>query len=527
MKPIEQQYKVLSDIDHILLRPGMYIGSVTNHDSTEPVFVNGKFEVRQITYVPALIKIFNEILDNAIDEHKRSGARLDTIKVDIDKNTGEIVIADNGGIPVVIHKEHNQYVPEVIFGNLRSGSNYSDEDDQSLIGTNGIGSKATSIMSTKFEVQTSDGSNSYHQEWINNMKKKSTPVIRPASRHYTKITFTPEYSRFGLNGLDETHLIKMHTAVVNAAGCNPNCTFYLNGEKLKFKSFEDYIKLHTGDDEYVFDESNDAWKVGVAASNDEGFQHVSFVNSVHTSDGGSHVEYVMMQITTGLRELIKKKHKVDVKPANIRQHLKVFISAEINRPKFDSQTKSRMISEPKDFKTSYTVPEIVLKRLMKTKILQTILDWVTLKEKAEELKALRELNKDADDKRTLRSITKLTDASLAGKDQDQCMVFLSEGDSAAAAIQSARTGELTKTVGCFPLRGKFINVSDATASDLKANKEFIALMAIMGIQIGEDVPTQQDGQWVLLEIDGKETLMNENDVIKIDGEWVKVKTLMK
>ena len=476
-KTVEQQYVVLSEIDHILLRPGMYIGSMAMHEGVEWVFdpITKKFAKQTINYVPAFIKIFNEILDNAIDEHKRNPKKLDTIKVDI-SDEGEITITDNGGIPVQQHAEHGKYIPEIIFGMLRSGSNYNDDEDQAVIGTNGIGSKATNIFSKWFIVKTGDGQNQFKQEFKNNLKERSEPKVKPGTHQGTTIEFLPDYERFGMKSLDADTLSKIRTAVYNAAGCNEDCKFYFNGERIHIKSFKDYVNLYT--ENFQYDET-DTWKIAIAHAGDEEFSAISFVNSVNTYEGGTHIDYVVNQITNKLREFFKKKHKVEVTPSQIKAHMQLFISCTVNRPKFDSQTKSRMISEPRDYKTSYEVPDKFIKKLLDSPIIQSVLDWVQLKAAAAERAELRKLNKDVD-KGNLRKITKFTDA--ASKNRHETMLFVTEGLSAASAILSARD---PNKIGSYPLRGKPLNVSACDNAKLLENVEFKDLLMITGLKIGE------------------------------------------
>ena len=433
-KSIEQQYRKLDEIDHVRQRPGMYVGSIAMHEGNQWVYNVGtkRMERKDIAYNPGLIKIFSEILDNSIDEHKRNPNRLDVIKVDINDD-GTLSIYDNGGIPVELHKDVGQYVPEMIFSELRAGSNFNDEDDQALIGTNGVGSCLTNILSTSFIVETCDGKKLFKQEFSNGMRERTEPKVKPHAKNFTRITFTPDYGYFNTK-LDEGNTLKLVKRVVDSAGCNPGIKFYLNGERINLKSYEDYVALYA--DEYVY-EGNDEWKIAVAHSA-EGFDQISFVNSVETYTGGTHVDYIYLQIAQQLRAFFLKKHKVDVKPGDIKQHLRLFISASnINRPKFSSQTKENMISEVKDYKSSYKVSEDFIKKLSKSNVIRAVLDWVAAKTLMLERQALRELDKDTA-KQDPNRVPKFCDATEK-KDRSKCMLFITEGDSAAKAIISAKT----------------------------------------------------------------------------------------
>lgn len=475
MKHIQQTYQVLDEIEHIRKRTGMYAGSTSLQSSQEWILntKTQKMEKKEISYIPALIKIFSEILDNAIDEGKRASTVLNQIRVDIKDNT--ISIQDNGrGIPVLIHEQTGTYIAETVFSNLRAGSNFNDDEDQSLIGTNGVGSTLTNVLSTEFHIESCDGKKMLKQDFWNGMRERSEPEIHSSNKHGTKVTFTPDYEFFRLLcGLDSDHVSKLYKKVIDAAASNLGIKFYFNGDLIKFKSFDDYVSLYS--DEYLTDCTDD-WKIGI--TNSDGFEQISFINSVETYQGGTHIDYVMNQITTKLREHFKKKHKVDVKPSDIKNHLRIFIFGTVNRPRFSSQTKENMISPPSEYKTTWTVSDKFIKNILKTDIIQSILDWITAKEKAQLMADLRKVNKTLD-KNDPRRVEKFHDAST--KNRAEAILFLTEGDSASTAVLSGRD---PKIMGVFPLRGKPINVYPMELKDILENREFKNIMTITGLQFG-------------------------------------------
>lgn len=481
-KHIQQTYQVLDEIEHIRKRTGMYAGSTSIQTSQEWVFNKdtNKMEKKEISYIPAFIKIFSEILDNSIDEGKRAPDTLNQIKVDI--TFDEISVQDNGrGIPVEIHEQTGKYIAETVFSNLRAGSNFNDDEDQSLIGTNGVGSTLTNVLSTNFKVESCDGNKKLTQEFWNGMRERSEPEIKSFTKNGTKITFSPDYTFFKLDNLDSDHFFKIQKKVIDAAANNLNIKFYFNNELIKFKSFDDYIALYS--DEYYSDSTED-WKVGISES--DGFEQLSFINSVETYQGGTHVNYIVDQITTKLREHFKKKHKVDVKPSDIKNHFRVYISGTVNRPRFSSQTKENMISLPSEWKTSWIVSDKFIKNILKSEIIQSILDWVTAKEKATEAAELRKANKNLD-KADPKRVEKFHDAST--KQRNEAMLFLAEGDSALSGLLSGRN---PKNMAAFPLRGKPINVMPMELKDILENKEFKNIMTITGLQFGETVKSVED-----------------------------------
>ena len=156
-KTIEEMYQKKSQLEHILLRPDTYIGSVEKHTQTLWVFEGGAMVLRSVTYVPGLYKIFDEILVNAADNKQRD-PRMDSLRVEIDVEGCCISVYNNGdGIPVEVHQEEGVYVPEMIFGHLLTSSNYNDNEKKTTGGRNGYGAKLTNIFSTEFVIETADG----------------------------------------------------------------------------------------------------------------------------------------------------------------------------------------------------------------------------------------------------------------------------------------------------------------------------------------------------------------------------------
>lgn len=474
-KKIEDKYKVLDQISHVLHRPQTYVGSNKFNKALKRIIEDGKIVEQEINHIPSFLKIVDEVVTNSVDEHKRND-KLNTLKVDVDIETGRIEVEDNGGIPVVIHKEHNQYVPEVIFGNLMSGSNYDDSDERTVAGLNGLGAKLTNIFSSEFTVSTGDGSNEFIQTFTENMRSRSEPKVKKSRKKYTKISFVPDFSQFKMDGIDNDHFKMIEKRVIDIAACNPTLTVFFNGTKLNFNDFSDYIKLYNED--FFYEVSKDKnWEVGVSVS-ENGFQQVSFANGTETYDGGTHVDYVLNQIITELRSFFNKKHKYDVKPSEIKNHLFIFLNSTVINPSFSSQTKEKLITEVKDFGTSYEVSKKMIQSILKSEIVNSILDWIQQKKNAEESKLQRELNK----KVSKIKVDKLIDSK--GKDRWKHSLGIFEGDSASAAYRKYRDPQ---TMGAFALRGKFINVNDLNNAKLLKNKEVVNLMAAIGLKLGQEI----------------------------------------
>ena len=480
---IENKYKKLDDIDHVLNRPGMYLGSLKPHTSNKWVLSDeNKMVQKELTHIPGFLKIFDEIISNSVDEFKRKGSKLNTIKILVDKLS--ISVHDNGGIPVVKHKEHNEWIPEMIFSNMKAGSNFDDTEERSWAGTNGVGSTITNIYSKEFRVSTCDGKNSFFQVFSNNMRSRTKAKIKVGTKGHTEISFLPDLEKFGLTEINEDHFLLMKKRVLDIAACNPKLKIYFNGNPISIKSFEEYIKLYVSDLFYETKKDN-SWSVGVALSNN-GFQQVSFVNSTETYDGGTHIDYILNQIIIALREFFQKKHKVDIKPSELKSHIFLFVNSTVNNPSFSAQTKEKLITEIKDFGYQFDIPVKMIQSILKSEIVQSILDWIDQKKLAEENKLQRDLNKNLGKTK----IEKLVDAK--GKDRWKCSIGLFEGDSAISAFRDYRDPQ---TQGAFALKGKFLNVSEIQTSKLLSKKgngdytyeELVNVMGAIGLKLGQEV----------------------------------------
>ncbi len=467
------EYKKLSEIEHILTRAGMYIGSTSNHTTDCWLVDEGEMVQSNITYNPGLVKLFDEIISNSVDEHKRTGS-VTEIKVDVSLLTGEISVEDNGGIPVKKHPEYKTYIPSMIFGELRTGSNF-DDDNRIGAGMNGLGSKLTSVFSKRFSIITSDGKKCLTQTFTNNLSEKTVPNISISNHKGTTISYEPDYERLGCE-MDIDNFNKIKKRVYDVAGCNPKIKVYFNKKRILINKFDDYVNMYTKT--FITDNQKD-WVISIGPSTDDTFNHISFINGVDTFNGGSHIDYIVNPIVARIREFIKKKHKIEVKPNNIRQQMTVFINGTVNAPTFTSQTKEFMSLEPKEYGTEFVVNDRFINAILKSDIVQRVLDWAEAEKNRRDMAELRKMNKQTANTNFLKKIVKFDDAT--SKNRSECSLVLTEGDSASKAILSARD---PKKVGVYPLKGKPLNVRDIKVARLTANDEFANIMSIIGLKIG-------------------------------------------
>lgn len=472
-----KKYKRLTDVQHVLQRSGVYLGSIINTEREAFVVENDKIVLKTVKYNPAIIKMFDEIISNSADESIRSG-NVKNIKVTINDDKS-ITVSDDGGIPVELHPEYKIYIPELLFGELRSGSNF-DDDNRTTAGMNGMGSVLVNIFSKMFKVETCDGKKKFTQTYYNNLSEKDEPTIKSSKANGTSITFLPDYERLKCE-LDSDNISMIERRCYDIAANFPNVNVYFNNKKLSFKKFVDFCDMFV--DTAKISQKSDDWEIVVTPSmNDDMFRHVSFVNGIDTFNGGTHVDYVANQITTSVREYVKKKYKIDVKPNTIKQCLFVFVKASINAPMFTSQTKEQLINDSKSFDNPIVLTQKTINDILKSDIVQKVLDWAENEKRKQELAELRKLNSQSK-KSSLKHILKFDDAST--KDRQSAMLFLAEGDSAAATIKAARKSN--PNIGVFALRGKVLNVRNAKKSKILENEEIKNLMAITGLQLGVNV----------------------------------------
>uniref|UniRef100_A0A8D0CLK3 DNA topoisomerase 2 n=1 Tax=Scleropages formosus TaxID=113540 RepID=A0A8D0CLK3_SCLFO len=488
---VERIYQKKTQLEHILLRPDTYIGSV--EPLTQQMWVFDEdigMNCRDVTFVPGLYKIFDEILVNAADNKQRD-KNMSCIKVNIDPENNIISVWNNGkGIPVVEHKVEKVYVPALIFGQLLTSSNYDDDQKKVTGGRNGYGAKLCNIFSTKFTVETScrDSKKSFKQTWYDNMGRAGDSKIKPFDgEEFTCITFQPDLSKFKMQSLDKDTVALMTRRAYDIAGSTKGVRVFLNGKKLPVNGFRSYVDLYLKDkvDELgspltvVHDVVNERWEVCLTMS-EKGFQQVSFVNSIATTKGGRHTDYVADQVVSKLIEVVKKKNKagVAVKPFQVKNHMWLFVNCLIENPTFDSQTKENMTLQQKSFGSTCVLSEKFIKSATNCGIVESIMNWV-------KFKAQTQLNKkcSAVKHTKIKGVPKLDDANDAGgKNSVSCTLILTEGDSAKTLAVSGLGVVGRDRYGVFPLRGKMLNVREASHKQIMENAEINNIIKILGLQ---------------------------------------------
>ena len=496
---VDNKYKKHELRSHIYNRPAMYIGTIEpNTIETFVIDNSNKIIKKTITYIPGLFKIFDEAIVNAIDHSVRTrkdliDGKIDTIivkniKILINKATGVIEIFNDGnGIEIVKHSEYGIWIPELIFGELLTSSNYNDDEIKTVGGVNGLGIKLANIFSKEFTIETVDHIRKkiYKQTFKDNLTIKETPEIKSCQKKpYTKITFLPDYAKFGLKELTDDIYDLFKRRVYDVSACTDAAVnVYLNDTKIPVKDFEKYadLFLDTKTIQPRFYESpNERWEVVVAVSTTGTHEQMSFVNGINTIRGGKHVEYITNAITKKLTEMTLAKKKKTIKPQHIKDNLFVFIKSVIENPSFDSQSKETLMTQITKFGSKCELTEKFYEKLYKSGIIENALS-------ATEVVEQKKLTKTDGKKVNKIIVSKLDDANLAGtKDSSKCTLILTEGDSAKTTAIAGLSVIGRDYYGVFPLRGKIMNVKDVTYQKISENAEITALKKILGLEQNKD-----------------------------------------
>ena len=526
-----------TDKQHILDNPDTYIGSVENidtdlwimsEDSDNQCASPYKIIEKNINYIPGLYKLFDEAIVNCRDHVVRMQTKIANgienalpvthIDIDIDSDGSITMINDGNGIDVA--QKDGVWIPELVFGHLRTSTNYNKDEKKIVGGKNGFGFKLVLIWSTYGRIETVDHIRGlkYIQEYKNNLDEICKPsVTKCKTKPYTKITFKPDYQRLGINGLtnDIIALFKKRVYDIGAI-TDKNIKVKYNNQLVPIKNFEQYINMYIGDktnSPRVYEEqgAEGRWEYAVALTPTSEFIQVSFVNGIHTSKGGKHVEYILNQIIRKLVDFIEKKKKTKVNPNTIKEQLILFLRCDIENPAFDSQTKDYMNTPSSKFGSRCDVSDKFIEKVAKMGVMDAALQLTEVKE----TKAAKKT--DGTKSKTIRGIPKLTDANWAGTEKSKdCIIIFCEGDSAKAGIISGLSSEDRNIIGVYPMKGKILNVRGESLKKISENKEIAEIKKILGLETGKKYLDIEDVHKNLRY--GKVLFMTDQD---LDGSHIK------
>jgi len=497
---LAKTYQKKTDKQHVLDNPDTYTGSMDITEYDTYVFDKDTSTIvpKQINVIPGLYKLFDEGIVNCRDHQVRQTQAMTDCKpntipvscIDISiSDDGVITMTNDGnGIDVEKHPEYDLWIPEMIFGHLRTSTNYDKKQKKIVGGKNGFGFKLVLIWSTWGEVETVDHIRrlKYTQQFENNLNKIHAPVIKKCSnKPYTRVSFKPDYKRLGMDGLSKDMMSLFLRRVHDiAAVTNKNVKVKYNSEIIPVKNFQQYVDLYIGtksDRTRIYEESNERWEYAVCLAPKEEFTQVSFVNGIYTGKGGKHVEYILNQIIRKLTAYISKKKKIDVKSNTIKEQIMLFIRCDIDNPTFESQTKDYMNTQITKFGSTCDVSDKFIDKLAKMGVMDAACALTEVKEKNTAKKT------DGAKTKSVRGIPKLIDANFAGTERSaECTVILCEGDSAKAGIVSGLSKDDRNIIGVYPMRGKLFNVRGEGQKRILENKEVNEIKQILGLESGKE-----------------------------------------
>jgi DNA gyrase/topoisomerase IV subunit B len=467
-----EQFRILTARQHVRERIGMYMGS----SSVEEIerFVMGEW--KKATYVPALSKMVDEILDNSIDEAIRTNFKhANKINVSIDGDT--VTVCDNGrGIPqdMVVDETQKKKIarPVAAWTQVNAGTSFNDE--RVTIGTNGVGSAATNFLSKKFVGKTwSDGK----LLTVCCKDGADTVVVKKGikAKSGSEVSFIPDFDLFEVDSLADLDTVSLiEDRLISLQMAFPEIAFSFNKRRVKVADLKKYAGLFS---DFTVIEKSDNLAFFFAPSED-GFRSNSFVNGVNTRQGGTYVDFIVNNIVDELVTMIKRKYKIEVAKTTIKGGLTfVMFARNFTNPKFDSQTKERLTNPMSNVKEHFEGAEVkdiqaIAKKIMaNADIIDPIIEAQLAKKMAADARAAAQAQKK------LKKVKVAKHIAATGNDTTLKIV---EGDSAMGFLLKVRD---PKKVGAFPLRGVIMNTWDMKPADVLKNKELSELIAVLGLDI--------------------------------------------
>ncbi len=462
----EASIKTLSPLEHIRLRPGMYIGRLGNGAHPED----------------GIYVLLKETIDNCIDEYTMGFGK----KVEIELNERTLRVRDYGrGIPL------GKLVECVSI--INTGAKYDSETFKKAIGLNGVGQKAVNALALEYRAQAyRDGQTRSVEFYQGKLKKDGKVVAAKEEKNGTLIEFTPDEALFGKDFKFRPEFIE--EMLWNYAYLNRGLTLVFNGKSYRSENgLKDLLtKKLTGEPLYplIHIEADDI-EVAMTHGGHYGEEYWSFVNGQHTTMGGTHLAAFREALVATIRNFYKK----DYDAADIRQSIVAAVSVRVMEPVFESQTKTKLGSND----IGPGGPSI---RQFVTNFMQSQLDnWLhrnpeaaeALKRKIEdsererkELSGIRNLARERAKKASLHN-RKLRDCRvhLDSKDKraEDSTLFIVEGDSASGSLTACRD---VQTQAVFALKGKPLNTYGLTKKVIYENEEFHLLQSALNIEDGLD-----------------------------------------
>lgn len=512
----ERTARQMSQIEHVKTRPSVYIGSPV------PELLNmwyydiekGKFEYTHKCIAPGFLKIIDEIIVNAIDQHTYF-PEVNNIIIDLNDDGVITIYNDGRGFNLKTKTQtvsgEEVWIPELCAGFMLSGDNYDDDQERITGGTNGIGMKATNIFSKKFAIVTQDGTRQFKQLFFDNLSRKENPVVKelPELKNFTKISFLPDYAAFKHEYTEEFHKTIKSVLMTRAIQTAAFTQIYVRacGEQIEKLSFDKFCKMHIDEEKLattIVNRASDELKnypirLGFTVGNRDN-QSVLVVNGVFHSKGGTVVDHFRLRIYNDMKNMMmewfEKTYGVlegmkiddDHFRKRVRSKMFIFVMCNVDKPQFESQSKMEL-KTPRNHFNNYIPDEKFVKKcweILKPSIALIFDSLIRKKLTSPSTKKLNNING--------------YEPARIKKNRTRASLFVVEGLSAAGPLSNAiseskKTGLSNEFFGIFPIRGVPLNaikkVSDdkdtdgkSSANDLRKvlqNERFAELVQIVGL----------------------------------------------
>lgn len=475
----------LSDYAHHRLRTEMYLGSRNLHTQTVINWNGTELVAQEMSWTPAAYCAFREIFDNALDEvvGHRHGAKID---VSYDPATLTFSVSDDGrGIPIDWDEDERMHKATLALTQARAGRNFGER--QEVRGTNGIGASVVVSCSSEFHIDIIRGGNRFQQtfregtEILPELDIGKPRILQNSSRTGTEVKFSLSKTVFPKAKLP---LEFVRARVFEVAANHPRVRFTFNGERIFVgKSIEktmfsgkSVITIPINEDKF-----NSVYYLLPGFAEEGEYLH-STVNDIPAFNGGQHIDtFKRMFYGNLLKALERESKKRGLQPnrSDISDGLLIYNTTTMHAPNFDSQSKTRLINDEVDRYLKTTLEdENTFKQIIKSN--RTWIDSIYTrcaartqkKDNADIAKANRKLMRN--------KVPKLLDAN--GRDREQCILLITEGDSAKTMVSAVRNPEIH---GALPLRGKILNVRGENPKDVMANQIIADMMTAIGVGIGQ------------------------------------------
>lgn len=510
-----EQYQELDEISHVLQCSEVYVGTKSLETKSEYVIddATGKMVKMELESSPALIKIIDEIISNSIDEYRRTAKsyaeadaktqktlnRVTKIDVCIDAN-GHCKVTDNGGITTAIHPISKVPVPVMIFGRLRSGSNFDQTKERDTVGKNGMGSVLTNMFSNSFTVITSDGTNRLTHNWTNNMRNSGVTKIEPWKHDRgTIISFDIDMTQFPYETIPFGVMKLIERKCILGAASHPGLSMTFNGIEYKFNSFREYVNLYGFTEIYECKSKEQQYEAYLCPANES--YECGIVNGAECNIG-SHIGHLRWETSSHLMAYVKRKHGIDVPRGRFTKRMACFVNVRVVKPVYESQAKLNLTTHQSMYtgtliKTGPDIPKKYLNQISESTIVTEIIDEINAERELNEQREVQKRNKDIKNKK-LASIHKLVDAQANARSRHKCRLWLFEGQSAGAYFRTTRDPNID---AAYYLKGKSMNTVEMRTIDIAKNAEISDIAKASGLQftnVYDDIIDKlRYGQWII------------------------------